>query len=789
MKYKKSFLSCFAIVAALLFGLLAPAWSATAPVLDLVPNGSAVFSATKQVEFSRGSDFYLNVTVDNINNIAGAAFTINYDATYLEPPVIDTAGLSEGISSPLFTTFTDTRGTSNVTETVRRGGQGVGKILLSGAMIDSSTGGAKVNPDSNGVLFKLKFKVKENAPYNTPFAVSLTATTLNNTAAGYAAGGEAIPLLVGAVDKRDPNWGNLTAAFPVLLASLVQPLSLSCSVVEARTRIQGEISYTGKQGGTLKVGAYRDSALTQFVEGSGYSVAWPGTGTQTYTLFLPRAGNYYVGAYIDSPMPNGSAANNQKDAWEAQGQFASAITVAADETVTGKDFTLVDPDTGGVGLPDWWRLKYGVGADNAAKLASLNDRNADYDKDGYSNLVEYQGYKADGTGMNPTTVQEAPGGSGYNAATDNRNYNIAGTVYYTGTQTGTLYVKGFAASDVTFQTPLCAATPAVWSGTSKAYTMSCRNGSYVVRAFINPNGQDVVDSNMPQGVSTPVTLAGTALNNVNLTLIGNEPTQKVYTNPANPSGRSGGSFSMDVMYDTSDHNQTLTGLGLRIHYDPTKVTFDSFSNVLSSGNPTQDSTPMDDTLDYDNDPATTKYLTIAWSDLNGAWPGTTLPLRLYTVKFNVPTGLADNVTSAIRFSVSSKAAGYLFSYTPALFKVQSFNYDVDANAVADALTDGLLVIRYLFGFTGDTLIGKAVATDATRKTATDIETYLQGGLTLLDVDGNGAADALTDGLLVIRYLFGFTGDTLISKAVATDATRKTATEIEAYMLQFMPPQQ
>ncbi len=786
MKYKKSFLSCFVIVAALLFGLLTPAWS-NGPTLDLVPNDTAVYNPVKKVEFYRGNDFYLNIVVNNTTEIAGAAFTITYDATVLEAPTIDADGLSGGITSPIFTTFTDARVTPNVTETVRRSGVATGKILLSGAMINSSTGGALTNP--NGILFTIKFKVKADAPLNTPFKVTLTATTLNNVAAGYPAGGEAIPLLVGAVVKTDPNWDNLTAAFPVLLASLASPLEQPCTVVEPQTKIQGTISYTGKQAGTLNVGAFQDSNLTQFVPGSGYSVVWPGTGTQTYTLSLPAAGDYYVGSYIDSLMPDGSAANNQKDAWEAQGQFASAITVAMNQTVTGKDFAMADPDTGIVGLPDWWRLKYGVGANNNEKLASLNSTTADYDHDGYANLVEYQGYKADGSGMNPTAVKEAPGGTGYNAATDDRNYNISGVINYAGTQTGTLFVKGFAASDTTFQTPLCAATPEVWSGTSKAYTLSCRNGSYIVRAFINPSGQDVVDSNMPQGVSAPVTLQGGPVNNVNIALVGNDPAQKVSTNPANPSSRAGGSFSIDVMYDTTDHNQQLTGLGLRIHYDPTKVTFDSFSNVLSTSKTAQDVTPKDDTLDYDNDPATTKYLTVAWADISsGAWPGVSLPVRLYSVKFNVASGLADNVTSAIRFSASSKASGYLFTYQPALFRVQSFNYDVDANTAADALTDGLLVIRYLFGFTGDTLISKAVATDATRKTAGEIEAYLAGGLALLDVDGNGTADALTDGLLVIRYLFGFTGDTLISKAVATDATRKTAADIEAYMLQFMPPQ-
>ena len=30
----------------------------------------------------------------------------------------------------------------------------------------------------------------------------------------------------------------------------------------------------------------------------------------------------------------------------------------------------------------------------------------------------------------------------------------------------------------------------------------------------------------------------------------------------------------------------------------------------------------------------------------------------------------------------------------------------------------------------------------------------------LDVDGNGKTEPLTDGLLIIRYLFGFTGEAL-----------------------------
>ena len=59
-------------------------------------------------------------------------------------------------------------------------------------------------------------------------------------------------------------------------------------------------------------------------------------------------------------------------------------------------------------------------------------------------------------------------------------------------------------------------------------------------------------------------------------------------------------------------------------------------------------------------------------------------------------------------------------------------------------------------------------------------------LDLADIDGSGDIDALTDGLLTLRYLFGLQGDTLINGVVAGDATRTTAEEIEAHLETLMP---
>jgi hypothetical protein len=52
---------------------------------------------------------------------------------------------------------------------------------------------------------------------------------------------------------------------------------------------------------------------------------------------------------------------------------------------------------------------------------------------------------------------------------------------------------------------------------------------------------------------------------------------------------------------------------------------------------------------------------------------------------------------------------------------------------------------------------------------------------IFDIDGNGTVDALTDGLLNIRYMFGFTGNSLTDGAVAPDCIRCDSNEITSYL--------
>ena len=114
-------------------------------------------------------------------------------------------------------------------------------------------------------------------------------------------------------------------------------------------------------------------------------------------------------------------------------------------------------------------------------------------------------------------------------------------------------------------------------------------------------------------------------------------------------------------------------------------------------------------------------------------------------------------------------------------KTGCFSFDVDANLETKPLTDGLLVIRYLFGFDGSALIDGAVGEAADRSSAESLADYLDRVRDGLDIDGDGESRALTDGLLLIRYLFGFRDEALISGAVGDGATRRSAEEIEEFI--------
>jgi hypothetical protein len=126
--------------------------------------------------------------------------------------------------------------------------------------------------------------------------------------------------------------------------------------------------------------------------------------------------------------------------------------------------------------------------------------------------------------------------------------------------------------------------------------------------------------------------------------------QTVTLTPASSAQLLGGAdFSLTATYDAD--SAAKSGIGLRIHYNSSVLTWKGFSDVLQLNRTTQSTSAQTDSQDRDNDPTTDKFVIIAWSDTNAAWPGS-VPVTLFKINFS-PTGKG---TSPVNVTFSSTHA-------------------------------------------------------------------------------------------------------------------------------------
>ena len=120
--------------------------------------------------------------------------------------------------------------------------------------------------------------------------------------------------------------------------------------------------------------------------------------------------------------------------------------------------------------------------------------------------------------------------------------------------------------------------------------------------------------------------------------------------------------------------------------------------------------------------------------------------------------------------VATDAAGSTFQ-TVTVNVVRNL-LDIDENGVADALTDGLTIMKYAFGIRNDAIFGESIAADSTLLYS-QIESKLNLNSLVFDIDGDGHLSPLSDGLLILRYLFGLRDDALINGVVSEFAERNS----------------
>ena len=180
---------------------------------------------------------------------------------------------------------------------------------------------------------------------------------------------------------------------------------------------------------------------------------------------------------------------------------------------------------------------------------------------------------------------------------------------------------------------------------------------------------------------------------------------------------------------------------------------------------------------------------MAWASVGGDWPNTELPAKLLSLVFNVSDAIeTDTITStSISFSSISVSSGYDFDSTTYDMDVLAATWDFDGNGEVDALTDGLLLLRYTFSLRGESLTRNVIASDSPLSSS-EVEAEIVNAMVIADIDASGDVDALTDGLLLLRYLFGLEGEALVQSVTAYGAQRTSADDIYNYIVKFLPQQ-
>ena len=142
--------------------------------------------------------------------------------------------------------------------------------------------------------------------------------------------------------------------------------------------------------------------------------------------------------------------------------------------------------------------------------------------------------------------------------------------------------------------------------------------------------------------------------------------------------------------------------------------------------------------------------------------------------FKLSSSLGDTV-----YQLRSTSAGFVLSpgfWNATVGVTQGCVLDVDGNNSISALTDGLMLLRAMLGLTGSAVTNGATASGAPRTTWAQIQPFVH--LAALDIDGNGATSPASDGVMLLRAMFGLTGTAVTNGAVVGG---RTWAEIRAYL--------
>ncbi|MEO5345347.1 MAG: M36 family metallopeptidase [Magnetococcus sp. YQC-9] len=252
-------------------------------------------------------------------------------------------------------------------------------------------------------------------------------------------------------------------------------------------------------------------------------------------------------------------------------------------------------------------------------------------------------------------------------------------------------------------------------------------------------------------------------------------TQKLTPIEQNPLSVAGEKIRLRFVHSRSDGEKALPGKGLRFHFDSKRLSFVDLQPLTldSGGQPV--AIEEADAGDADLDATTDRYVRVMHNGAalaEGSEWAMTFALRADTPLKTLTT---------MNVSVVESRADESLVNVPLTITASGLDWDIDGDGMVRPLTDGLLILRHLAGWSGSALVTGAVDDAAGRADPAVLSAWLSAARTLLDVDGDGVVDPWSDGVLIVRYLFGFRGEALISGLTLTKGCRADGAAMVHYL--------
>jgi len=130
------------------------------------------------------------------------------------------------------------------------------------------------------------------------------------------------------------------------------------------------------------------------------------------------------------------------------------------------------------------------------------------------------------------------------------------------------------------------------------------------------------------------------------------------------------SVSIEVEYTTDPANLGTSGLGLRLHWNSSLLSFEGLDGVLPDDLIGSEDV-QEDTEDFDDDEDTDRFVLASWADVSGgSWPDdpSTLPVSLYAANFTA-LSVSETTDTTINFSAAETSLDFEFESTSATITI------------------------------------------------------------------------------------------------------------------------